>query len=374
MSTATLTPLPRPGPLPLRPDQADGHDRTVRHLRRPGTRALYVSACGTGKTLVAIRVAGTLECRLTLVVVPTLDLVAQTALAWRADGRTEHMVAVCSMDASGHDALVAAKVGSTNDTGGLAAVLAAVGTGVLPGLTVFCTYDSLDKIENTQHAGYTVPPFDLAVMDEAHRISGRSDKKWAAINDAARIRADRRLYMTATPRQFGAPDLAEASTAPRPRRRRRTEPDLDASANSMDNPAVYGTKIHDYPLAKAVADGVLADYRIIVPTLTDDDLRTRLNLPAPGTTDGLGADDALKTTALHLAVLKAMTDHRLRRCWSTSTSSPTPPNSPANSATPCASCTAPHRTRAVPGPSTEATRPRSAPGSSPASPRPTARS
>ncbi|WP_438307097.1 hypothetical protein ACSHXN_47485 (plasmid) [Streptomyces sp. HUAS TT11] len=36
----------------------------------------------------------------------------------------------------------------------------------------------------TQNTGYAVPPFDLAVMDEAHRIAGRADKKWAIVNDA----------------------------------------------------------------------------------------------------------------------------------------------------------------------------------------------
>ncbi|MFJ7949677.1 hypothetical protein ACIQ6K_39770 [Streptomyces sp. NPDC096354] len=55
-------------------------------------------------------------------------------------------------------------------------------------LTVICTYDSLDKIENTRHSRFALPPFDLAVMDEAQRIASRADKKWAAVNDAARIR------------------------------------------------------------------------------------------------------------------------------------------------------------------------------------------
>ncbi|WP_281427778.1 hypothetical protein, partial [Streptomyces rhizosphaericus] len=57
-------------------------------------------------------------------------------------------------------------------------------------------------------------------MDEAHRIAGRADKKWAIVNDAKRIHADRRLYMTATPRIFAAPELAESADTTRPRRRR----------------------------------------------------------------------------------------------------------------------------------------------------------
>ncbi|MET7799279.1 DEAD/DEAH box helicase [Streptomyces decoyicus] len=320
----TVVEVPRPNgqdKRPLFPDQAQAVQRVVKHLRRPGTRGLLVAATGTGKTLVSIRVADELDARLVLFVVPTLDLAAQTALAWRRDGHGEHMVIVSSMDAGGREDLVAARVGSTSNAPALAALLSVVGEGAdqVPAVTVICTYDSLDKIEQTQKKQFTVAPFDLAIMDEAHRIAGRADKKWAAVHDATRIHADRRLYMTATPRILGSPELAESADTTRPRRRRRTgtEADLDASANSMDNEAVYGKKIFEYPLASAVADGRAADYRIVVPTLADAELRTRLNLPTPGTTgddDIKGeAQEALRTTALHLAVLKAMTEHGLRR-------------------------------------------------------------
>ncbi|MDX2858365.1 helicase associated domain-containing protein, partial [Streptomyces scabiei] len=89
---------------------------------------------------------------------------------------------------------------------------------------------------------------------------------------------------------------------------------------SMDNEQVYGKKVFEYPLAQAVEDGRAADYRIVVPTLTDADLRRRLNMPAPGTTANTAAgsgeqgdDGALRTTALHLSVLRAMTEHRLSK-------------------------------------------------------------
>ncbi|WP_318205868.1 DEAD/DEAH box helicase [Streptomyces sp. SCL15-4] len=317
----TVVELPRPG-RPERsrlfPDQAEAVKRLARHLRRAGTRGLFVSATGTGKTLVSIRVADELSARLVLFAVPTLDLAAQTALAWRRDGHGEHMVIVSSLDAAGRDDLVAARVGSTSDPLALAAAMSVVGEGPdqIQALTVICTYDSLDKIEQTQSSGYAVPPFDLAVMDEAHRIAGRADKKWAIVNDAKRIRADRRLYMTATPRIFGAPELAESADITRPRRRRPQGPELDAFANSMDNEAVYGKKVFEYPLAQAVADGRAADYRIVVPTLTDTDLCRRLNLPtpaAPGDGSGEYQDGALRTTALHLAVLRAMTEHGLKK-------------------------------------------------------------
>ncbi|MEV5426342.1 Helicase associated domain protein [Streptomyces cellulosae] len=324
----TVVQLPRPG-RPERSrlfaDQAEAVERLARHLRRAGTRGLFVSATGTGKTLVSIRVADALGARLVLFVVPTLDLAAQTALAWRRDDHLEHMVIVSSLDTSGRDDLVAARVMSTTNPHALGGLMSVVGEGEdqIRALTVICTYDSLDKIEQTQRTGYAVPPFDLAVMDEAHRIAGRADKKWAIVNDAQRIRADRRLYMTATPRIFAAPELAESADTTRPRRRAtgpNRDTDVDAFANSMDNEAVYGKKIFEYPLAQAVADGRAADYRIVVPTLTDTDLRRRLNLPSPSSApaaaragDDNEGDSALRTTALHLSVLRAMTEHRLSK-------------------------------------------------------------
>ncbi|MFI5823775.1 DEAD/DEAH box helicase family protein [Streptomyces rishiriensis] len=107
----TVVEVPRPGRSErarLFPDQAEAVKRPAGHLRRAGTRALFVSATGTGKTLVSIRTADELGARLVLFVVPTLDLAAQTALAWLRDGHSEHMVIVSSFDACGHDDLVAA--------------------------------------------------------------------------------------------------------------------------------------------------------------------------------------------------------------------------------------------------------------------------
>lgn len=154
----TVVELPRPGRperARLFDDQADAVNRLARHLHRPGTRGLYVSATGTGKTLVSIRVADELGARLVLFVVPTLDLAAQTALAWRRDGHGEHMVIVSSMDAEGRPDLVAARVLSTADPYALGGLMSVVGEGEdqIRALTVICTYDSLNKIEETQNTG-----------------------------------------------------------------------------------------------------------------------------------------------------------------------------------------------------------------------------
>ncbi|MGW1002032.1 hypothetical protein [Streptomyces sp. NPDC002520] len=115
----------------------------------------------------SIRVADGLDARLVLFVVPTLDLAAQTALAWRADGHGEHMVIVSSLDTAGRDDMVAARIMSTTSPHALGGLMSVVGEAEdqIRALTVICTYDSLNKIEETQNTGYAVPPFDLAVMD-----------------------------------------------------------------------------------------------------------------------------------------------------------------------------------------------------------------
>ncbi|WP_308061617.1 hypothetical protein [Streptomyces scabiei] len=114
---------------------------------------------------------------------------------------------------------------------------------------------------------------------------------------------------------------------------------------------MYGKKVFEYPLAQAsrTAGGGLPHRGA---TLTDADLRRRLNLPAPPpppaatATARRGPDSALRTTALHLSVLRAMTEHGLKKVWSTSPSSPTPAASPRTP--PHAAPAGPHRPRLVP--------------------------
>jgi superfamily II DNA or RNA helicase len=97
--------VPRPRAV-LRAYQARGVAAAVRHLRRPHTRGHTVSACGTGKTLMALRTAE--ELGIGHLAVPSLDLLAQWAAAARADGRDEPMMAVSSMRTASHPLLAEA--------------------------------------------------------------------------------------------------------------------------------------------------------------------------------------------------------------------------------------------------------------------------
>ncbi|MFD9566063.1 Helicase associated domain protein [Streptomyces sp. NPDC059994] len=290
----------------LRQDQQAAVDSAVRHLKKPGTRGHMVSACGTGKTLIALRTAEALDAAHLLIAVPSLDLIGQWAAAARADGRREPLMAVSSLRAERHPLLAGAGAVSTNSGEYLAYWLTRHKKA-----TVFVTLDSLPRIEESLRSSFTAPLFDLLIVDEAHRTAGSWDKQWTMIHDNARIRAERRLYLTATPYEWEAPRLTEApGTRPQPKRTAATAPPWEAPSliASMDQVQTFGPRLHTYSHATAIEDGVLADYQLLVPTITDTDLRTILTDPDLQT--GFGPS-ARRTTALHLGVLKAMREHDL---------------------------------------------------------------
>ncbi|MEV8022790.1 Helicase associated domain protein [Streptomyces sp. NPDC086554] len=302
--TDTTTAPPR---RVLRPDQQAAVDSAVRGLKNLGSRGHIVSACGTGKTLIALRTAEALDVRHLLIAVPSLDLIGQWAAAAHADGRREPLMAVSSLQADKHPLLAAAGAVSTGSGEYLAYWLTRHKKA-----TVFVTLDSLPRIEETQHSLFTAPFFNLLVVDEAHRTAGSWDKQWTVLHDQARIPAHRRLYLTATPYEWEAPRLAEApDTRPQPKRTAATVPAWEAPSliASMDAPKVFGPRLHTYSHADAIEDGVLADYQLLIPTITDTDLRTTLANSGDAHTGF--APTARRTSALHLAVLKAMTEHDL---------------------------------------------------------------
>ncbi|MFF9222180.1 DEAD/DEAH box helicase family protein, partial [Streptomyces viridosporus] len=89
----------------LRPHQREAVDAVLRMLEWPagstvperGLRTQVVMATGSGKTLVATRSAEELRAGRVLVLVPSLDLLAQTEAAWRAGRRTGLMIGVSSL-------------------------------------------------------------------------------------------------------------------------------------------------------------------------------------------------------------------------------------------------------------------------------------
>ncbi|MFI8991566.1 Helicase associated domain protein [Streptomyces antimycoticus] len=275
--------------LELRPHQKEAVTAAVKTLRTHA-RASVVAACGTGKTLIAARTAARIAASgRVLVLVPTLDLLSQTIRSWRAAGRKGTTVAVCSArQALDHEPL-SADIPMTTDPGELAAL-----TTPQPGpVTVYATYASLPAVV-TAHRDHHLPPWDLAVIDEAHRTAGRLGKAWAAIHHDDQVPAARRLYLTATPRIW--------------------DPDHDQDGDggeeavaSMNDETLFGPVAYHLTLSDAIDLGLLADYQILVPVITDNDLRDWL-----ATGPGAGVD-GLRLAGRQVAALRAIHDHQLRR-------------------------------------------------------------
>ncbi|MFE4369625.1 Helicase associated domain protein [Streptomyces sp. NPDC056835] len=264
-----------------------------------GLRGQVHAACGTGKTIIAAASAKRLVPKgRILVLVPTLDLLAQTVKAWHDAGHKGPAVAVCSLQDDPE--LWSMKVRSTTNP-----VQLALWHGSGP-VTIYATYASLGVLTEAFEGvyGQQLAPVDLAVVDEAHRTSGSMGKAWADIHDQTKIPAFRRLYLTATPRIWEERlnrEVAEGVRDPLPRE----------MAASMDDEKVFGPVLYKLSLASAVSRGLLARYQIIVLELQDPVVTPERLMGEERHTEEVRGQ---RLGALQAALLHTMAQHDLSTC------------------------------------------------------------
>ncbi|MGC5543737.1 Helicase associated domain protein [Streptomyces griseus] len=274
--------------------QQEAVDAVVRALELParslaperGLRTQVIMATGSGKTRVAARSAEKLRAGRVLVLVPSLDLLTQTEAAWREAGRAGPMVGVSSLrDVS---------FPNTTDVEELVKWVRPFDK-----VTVFATYASLGlgTLERAHQAG--LPGWDLIVVDEAHRTSGRIGKPWAVVHDNTRIPSLRRLYMTATPRLWQLDEDADQG-APG-----------ELVASMEDDPeGPFGSRCFTLTLSEAIDRGICAPYQVVCVDITDTQLQAAQLLGAEGRSDEVrGA----RLAALQTALLKASAEEGFRR-------------------------------------------------------------
>ncbi|MFF5894124.1 Helicase associated domain protein [Streptomyces globisporus] len=290
------TPQTNGSGVTLRPHQVEAVDRIASGLSLPASGALPVGglrgqvhmATGTGKTVTAA-VAALRLCPNGMigVLVPTLDLLTQTIEAWRRAGHQGPAVAVCSLGAD--PLLEALGVRCTTNPTQLA-LWANSGP-----LLVFATYASLagqglvDDQDDEEDAaapgvleralrgsyGQKMAPFDLVVIDEAHRTSGDGSKAWASVHHQDRIPAARRLYMTATPRLWEAgPRTTDDEEETDGGQLGADAPDGGEVLGgrlvaSMDDTTLYGPVLHETGLMESVERGILARFEVDVLEIRD---------------------------------------------------------------------------------------------------------
>lgn len=245
-------------------------------------------ATGSGKTRVAVRSAEELHAGRVLVLVPSLDLLAQTEAAWREGGRRGPMIGVSSL--RGEEV----SFPNTTDVDELVEW-----TRGLEKVTVYATYASLGlgTLERAHAAGLAA--WDLIVVDEAHRCSGRIGKPWAVVHDNQKIPSLRRLYMTATPRLWQLGDEDEAG-APG-----------ELVASMEDDPeGPFGSRAFTLTLSEAIDRGICAPYQVVCVDVTDTALQAAQLLGAEGrSAEVRGA----RLAALQTALVKASAEENFRR-------------------------------------------------------------
>ncbi|MHC5264460.1 helicase associated domain-containing protein [Streptomyces sp. UC4497] len=272
-----------------------------------GARGTIVSATGSGKTITAAACAlESFPAGRILVMVPTLDLLAQTAQAWRLVGHRSQMVAVCSLE---NDPVLGA-LGVRTTTNPIQLALWA-GSGPV---VVFATYASLVDREDfddpagqrkvrgpleaalaggEQLYGQRMDGFSLAIVDEAHSTAGDLGRPWAAIHDNARIPANYRLYLTATPRILAAPRPQKAPDGKK----------AEIATMADDPNGTYGAWLAELGLSEAIEREILAGFEIDVLEIRD---------PSPVIGESKEARRGRRLALLQTALLEHAAAYNLR--------------------------------------------------------------
>ncbi|UQX13565.1 DEAD/DEAH box helicase [Candidatus Mycobacterium methanotrophicum] len=221
-------------------------------------RAQVIMACGTGKTLVGRWYAQRIRAGVTVVVVPSLGLVAQTLTEWRSPAGWPFEALITCSDPSTADGARERDAGDGHDvaapfwarlrarvttSAGVVARRLVEHCGARP-LVIFSTYHSVHVVAEALRSAGVVA--ELVVADEAHTLAGRPRREFRVVL-TDELPARRRVFMTAT----------HVAAAPQP-----GCPVTEAV--SMDDVELFGPVAYRLDFADAIARGLLVDYRVLV--------------------------------------------------------------------------------------------------------------
>jgi len=270
-------------------------------------RGKLIMACGTGKTFTSLRMAEELVGAggRVLFLVPSLSLLSQTLTEWTQESAVPlHSFAVCSDGEVGkrrdkdddfellaHELQYPATTSSITIAREISKRHDAQHMSV-----VFSTYHSIDVISQAQ-LQHDLAEFDLIICDEAHRTTGATygnddDSAFVKVHDQTVVKGKKRVYMTATPRVYGVQATAKAEKE-------------DIVLYSMDRPEFFGETLHTLTFSEAVHGlGILCDYKVIVLTISEDDVSRALQKSLADENNSLRVDDAAKIVGCWRALSK----------------------------------------------------------------------
>lgn len=290
----------------LRPHQTSAKGKVTKGLETED-RGKLIMACGTGKTFTSLKIAEDVAGpgKITLFLVPSLNLLSQTLTEWTLESAIPlHSFAVCSDAEVGKKRSKAEDIvetfahelryPATTDAKRLAEELKKRHDAQHMSV-IFSTYHSLDVISRAQHL-HNLPAIDLVICDEAHRTTGATfdddkESNFVKIHDKEFIRAAKRLYMTATPRIYA--DSAKATA----------EKD-NVAICSMDDESIFGKQLHLITFSEAVELKLLTDYKVLVLTISEDHVSERIQKLLKDDSNQLKVDDAARIIGCWKALSK----------------------------------------------------------------------
>lgn len=286
----------------LFPHQEIALSETNRYFK-DNDRGKLIMACGTGKTFTSLKIAEneTNGNGFILFLVPSIALLGQTLEEWYAEA-SEPINAICICS----DAEVSKKKSKSEDMDGYSIVDLALpastdvisilaqlkrGSGKKQGMTVvFSTYQSIEVVSKAQKEYAKVVGnssiFDLIICDEAHRTTGvtlakEDESAFVKVHNNNFIQARKRLYMTATPRLYSDDSKSKAAQN-------------DAILCSMDDKTIYGDEIYYIGFGEAVNKGLLSDYKVLILTVSENDMPIALQRMVSNPENEISSDDVSK--------------------------------------------------------------------------------
>jgi predicted helicase len=260
------------------------------------TRGKIIHPCGSGKTLTGFWISRSLNAKTVLIAVPSLALVRQTLNVWTREAYANNVdmdwMVVCSDDGISRSddpemRTVDLGIQVNNNPDSIAKFLSDNTTETKVLIT---TYQSGHAV--SQGVQMTDIVFDLAIYDEAHKTVGRRDKPFAHLLYDENVRVSKRVFMTATEREFKG-DSVEVL--------------------SMDDEETYGPTIDQLSFKKAIEQTppILSDYKIVSTFVTKTEIQELMNRNDLLKPDGSGwtlESDA--STFASLIALRKLIDER----------------------------------------------------------------
>ncbi len=269
----------------LRPHQVEAINAVTKGLI-DHDRGQLIMACGTGKTFTSLRLVEQLTPKngLVLFLAPSIALIGQSLREWSEEA-SDPMVAfaVCSDTRVGKETedirTTDLAYVTTTDPEVLARNIA--GFPLPHRKVIFSTYQSIQTVIDAQRLG--TGAFDLVICDEAHRTTGitlatEDDSVFTRVHDETKLRASKRLYMTATPRIYN--DKAKGKAG-----------EKDAALYSMDDEATFGPEFYRLGFGAAVELGLLSDYKVLIVAEDEERMAQMANEFNAVTFDELSAID-----------------------------------------------------------------------------------